>query len=200
MAKTSRSAEVRREHALLAAWVEVRSETHIELYVANEPSRCESLGSGDLPTPKVPGETVGYHVRRKNGCSDTVNKRGLGIENTVALTTIEVNSLTVESLAQSERLVVGEGAACRSTAPPSEPRRVGIRTGTVADWNPDIDSRCLALGHYDRDAMLRHLVSKSSSRKMGGDGTYSEWWRPGFLRRREATKPKNLSIPKRGLL
>ena len=96
-----------------------RSEKRVEFDLAEQANLFESLGAGDVPTPEVPTEEISYRRRRRKNRAGAVNESGLRFDDTVPVTTIEVRDPAVESIPESERVVVGEKVTHRLAQRPA---------------------------------------------------------------------------------
>lgn len=96
-----------------------RSEKRIEFDLAEQASLFESLGAEDVPAPEVPVEEISYRRRRRKDRAGAVNESGLRFDDTVPVTTIEVKDPVVESIPESERVVVGEKVTHRLAQRPA---------------------------------------------------------------------------------
>ena len=88
------------------------SEKRLEYDPTEQTSLFEALDVEDAPAPEVPTEEIRYRRRRK--CrGGAVNDSGLRFDESVPVTTIEVEDPAVEAIPESERVLVGENVTCR---------------------------------------------------------------------------------------
>ena len=95
-----------------------RSEKRLEFDLAEQASLFEGLGVEPGAAPEAPIETISYRRRRKDRAG-AVNESGLRFDDTVPVTTIEVKDPAVESIPESERVVVGEKVTHRLAQRPA---------------------------------------------------------------------------------
>ena len=88
------------------------SEKRLEYDLTEQASLFEALGVEDAPLPEVPTEEISYRRRRKSRGA-ALNDSGLRFDESVPVTTIEVEDPAVEAIPESERVLVGENVTCR---------------------------------------------------------------------------------------